>query len=630
MGVIGAAVAAVATWLGASGATAAAIGTAVNVAVAAASVASAVKTARDQKKAEQRAQMESNQRNSYRNFRQPLTPRRIIYGRTRVAGPLIFASNESTITAHLVVAIAGHEVDAFESFWLLKDELPVITDPLDPFLGQVGGKYGGTVILHSFLGTADQNIGARIANTLDVRPAAPGGTYFGLPSIIEETDQMAGIAALYVITAEFGISWEGQTPDFAAIVRGKKIYDPRTDTTAWSNNPALCAADYLVNFMGFPYSSIHEETLIASANICDQLVPLKAGGTEKRYECNGALGAEISHDENLTTIVRSMAGSYRYSSGKWFIEAGAPKTPSLPLHENQVLSPYQIDLEKPDRALPNAVRGNFIDPGQWQPTSYPAHLLEDAIAAETPGDPNYLEVDLPLTTSHTQAQRIALIELKRARARESLSLEFDLSALRLRPGNIVTYTSPDLGIDSAQYEIDGFTFARGAGNQNGPALTCRLDLIAYDPTIYDWNPATQEQDILTGIVDIAAVRNKFFEDLTVDERNLITDPSFDADYAFSASNPASAYKTIDTVHIEVTVEITTTDGTTPATQTATATTDQNLATIVIGKGHILPILATYPPGHTYVSHTILNTEVFARYTDNTTSPPQSATLIPGI
>lgn len=625
MASIGAAVAAIATWAGASAGTAAAIGTAVNIAVAAASVAVSVKTARDQKKQAERAQMESNQRNAYRNFRQALTPRRIVYGRARVAGPILFATNRDQFEAHLLIGIASHEIDAFEAFYVLKDELPVLLDTESDFYGQITGPYAGNVILWPFKGTAAQNIGAKMRTAQDVRQSALYDISLG--SIIEETDRWAGIAALYVVTLEFGMSWEGQSPEFGALIRGKKILDPRTGLTAWSNNPALCARDYLVNIMAFPPSSIDEAALIAAANICDQLVPLKAGGTEKRYECNGVIGAEVSHDENLRTLARSMAGAIRYSSGKWIIEAGAPKTTAAAFDESMVLAPYAIAFEKPDRSLPNAVRGNFIDATEWQPTSYPGYRNEAAIATE--GQENHLEIDLPLTTSHTMAQRIARIELGRARARQTLSLDFDLRAYTVRPGDVITYTAPDLGIDAAPYEIDAFSLSR-VDNPTGTHLGVRLDLTAYDSSIFAWTPATDEIDLVRGTVVLDSIRPKFFDNLEVDERNLITTPNFSADYVFTADNPASAFKVLNLIEFRLTVEITTNDGTTDHIHTVNVTDSVTVLGLIPTKGYTVDVAFTIPGGHTYVSHTLETAEVRGNYDDSTTSPWQSATLIPGL
>jgi hypothetical protein len=39
----------------------------------------------------------------------------------------------------------------------------------------------------------------------------------------------------------------GGVPALVAQIRGRKLYDPRTDTTVYSSNPALALADFLDN-----------------------------------------------------------------------------------------------------------------------------------------------------------------------------------------------------------------------------------------------------------------------------------------------------------------------------------------------------------------------------------------------
>ena len=600
---------AIAAWIGGAA-------SAIKAVVAVASIGLGIKQSRDQKKAAKRSQMEASNRNSYRNFRQPLTPRRIIYGRTRVAGPVVFAHNHEQWWTHMVIAIAGHEIDAFESFHLLTDDLTVNTTPGDTY-GTVSGKYYSTVMIFPYLGTSGQNIGTRMRAITDPRNSTDVSLDF-----ITTSDRFAGIAALYVLTFQFGAAWEGQSPDFSATVRGRKVYDPRTGTTAWSANPALCAADYLVNYMDFPWSSIDADALAAAADVCDQTVSLKAGGTEKRYECHGVLTADTSHAENLSILAESMAGAIRYSSGLWIIEAGAPRASVRSISESSVLGSYDLAIGRPDAALPNGVRGNFILPTEWQPASYPSYQDASAVAAE--GSENWLDLDLPLTTSHTMAQRIARAALAQARASRSLSIELDLSGLLLRPGDVIAYTSPEIGLDGALFEVDGFAFQSATGADGSAILTTKLDLTEHNPDAYAWTAATDEQDLVTGTVEIDAIRPKYFQDLSADVTVLTTSPVFSATGVFTAALPDSADTVLVTATVALTVQITTNDG---SDHTATVTADAtDSASEIVSPGIPATVNFTIPSGHIYVSHSVISATAFGTYSNSTTSPLQDATL----
>lgn len=68
-------------------------------------------------------------------------------------------------------------------------------------------------------------------------------------------------------------------PEINVLMKGKKLYDPRTGTTAWSDNPALVIYDYLTSPMcGVDAEDIPLSNIITAANVCDQpMVPCPNG-----------------------------------------------------------------------------------------------------------------------------------------------------------------------------------------------------------------------------------------------------------------------------------------------------------------------------------------------------------------
>lgn len=83
-----------------------------------------------------------------------------------------------------------------------------------------------------------------------------------------------GRAYIYCKLQYYADRWPTGIPVLKAEVKGKKVYDPRTGLTAWSDNSALCIRDYLVNASGLNAkpSEIDETSFIAAANICDEWV----------------------------------------------------------------------------------------------------------------------------------------------------------------------------------------------------------------------------------------------------------------------------------------------------------------------------------------------------------------------
>jgi hypothetical protein len=130
-------------------------------------------------------------------------------------------------------------------------------------------------------------------------------------------------------------------PEFSFVLSGKSdIYDPRTKTRGYTANAALCIADYLTNqVFGFKafYDTDPNPTpgapivptaeLIAAANICDEQVPLALGGSEPRYECNGAFSVDVKPGEVLQNMLTSCGGRFLELGGKWYIQPAAWVSP---------------------------------------------------------------------------------------------------------------------------------------------------------------------------------------------------------------------------------------------------------------------------------------------------------------
>jgi hypothetical protein len=115
-------------------------------------------------------------------------------------------------------------------------------------------------------------------------------------------------------------------PTIAFRLSGKKdIYDPRTSpvTYGYTENPALIIADYLAHpVFGFKAAygtEIPLDKLIAAANICDEAVPLAAGGTEPRYRCNGGFPLTVKRGEVLQNLLTSCGGRLTYTQGQFVI-----------------------------------------------------------------------------------------------------------------------------------------------------------------------------------------------------------------------------------------------------------------------------------------------------------------------
>ena len=276
-----------------------------------------------------------------------------------------------------------------------------------------------------------------------------------------------------------------------AVVKGKKVYDPRTQTTAYSNNAALCVRDFITSEYGLNDSAIDDVVFSAAANECDEDVTLDAGGTEKRYTINGIIKASSPIGDVLGRMSTACAGTLFWGSGYWKLKVGAYSAPVKTLTLDDLRGPISMSTRSSMRDSFNGVSGTFNDAANGFITAdYPA--IKSAIfKTEDGGDELLLDLPLPFTTSAATAQRLAKLTLYRAREQISISADFGLEAFNVEVGDIIAFTNERYGFDEKQFEVMGWKFA---SNQDAGDLRVTLTLQETSSSAFNWN--AEEQDII--------------------------------------------------------------------------------------------------------------------------------------
>ena len=116
-----------------------------------------------------------------------------------------------------------------------------------------------------------------------------------------------------------------EPPDAVFEVSGRRIFDYRNNTTAYSNNSALVIGDFLENYIGVLRTEIDVNSFIEAANVCDldSSTGLTANSVDKRlYTTNGAVNLSQSRLQNLRDLLSAMRGILIWSQGKWKLFAG--------------------------------------------------------------------------------------------------------------------------------------------------------------------------------------------------------------------------------------------------------------------------------------------------------------------
>ena len=404
--------------------------------------------------------------------------RKIIYGRARVGGNIVYLESTGTDNKYLwlVIAVAGHEIDAYESVWFNDDKI----------WGSSQGYYNnwGNVVSISFY-KGDQT-------------AADSGLV-AASNKWTTNHKLLDTAYMVVKMTHDVDKFSSGLPNISTIVRGKKVLNPSDNSTAWSQNPALCIYDYLRDTK-YGLNETAANILTASVNtaktICDQSITLADGTTQARYTIDGVIDTGATIKSNIELMIGSMAGRLIYASGQFEIHAGSYVAPAFTVDESQIVGDITVQTKQSRRSAYNGVKGVFLsEEDNYILADYPAQI-SSAYAVQD-GDPIYLDMALPFTTNNVRAQRLAKLALFRSRQQEAITIPCNLSALRFKIGDNINVTNARLGYNQKVFEVVGYSMGFSAGGTMG------VDVQAIETAASIWNWAASDEEVFLGGGEVA-------------------------------------------------------------------------------------------------------------------------------
>ena len=194
-------------------------------------------------------------------IRQPIMTRKPVYGELRLSGGVLFIGSSGTTNTylHYIIEVAPHEIQEIGEIWL--NDYSIAPDHIDGTTFVVNtGRYKNKVRIKKYLGTTTQTADSMLIADVPQWTTA---------------HKLTGIAYIYV-----RLQWDKNifptgVPNVSAWIKGKKVLDTRTSTTAYSNNLALITNDYLrdTTFGLAATSAEIDSTFVnAAANTCDEMV----------------------------------------------------------------------------------------------------------------------------------------------------------------------------------------------------------------------------------------------------------------------------------------------------------------------------------------------------------------------
>lgn len=469
-----------------------------------------------------------------------LAPRDLVLGRVRKGGTIFYKGSTGTNQQdlYMAVALAGHEIDAVEQIYLndvlvaLDGSGYVTTEPYnitDTLTGQgntgagttltlpatyVAGSAHGSVTfdvsdrgrqqsdavavtVSGLVATAAQ-VGTDISYQYTTDPVSVRiTTHLGAPGQTADADLLAafpadwgsanvvqGVAYLVLKLSYSEKAFPTGVPNVTAVVRGAKVYDPRTGVTAWSQNPALLIRHVYqhAKFGKASVSAAEDARIVSVANTCDTT------GAYTTRAGTGVMGAVLAAftasvplfraavvapfgtpaRSLLDDLSQSMGGSWAFAGGELYLKAGVYSAPVMALTDADLAvvqrtgatesqKPISISVHKERAQKFNTVKATIWDAAQ----DYKQVALTPLVAAALvtrDGVELVQEVILPAVGYAPQALHISGIMMRDARDSLVVDLPVKLRAYPLELFDTISLTLSRYGWSAKTFTVLGRTW----------------------------------------------------------------------------------------------------------------------------------------------------------------------------
>jgi hypothetical protein len=448
----------------------------------------------------------------------------LVYGETRKGGLITYAEVSSDNKyLHRFLILAGHEVDSIGDIYI-QDEIVSFASGSEGYVttGAGGTNWNQKIYIKKFTGSPTQNVYSDL-QSLTHKPTDINSTFKG-----------QGIACLYIRMEYDADTFSGGTPLITAKVRGKKVYDPRKDSTSsaydnslgvsthrtndpttwqYSDEPALAIRDYLTSDFGVgaEQTSIDDDMIATAIAACASTGT--SGVEENSFKINGTVTTGGTPQQNLNAFMTTLNGTLFYGQGKWRLLAGAYTSPDASVSGanafgyDDIISDIGVSTRFSRRDTVNTVKGTFIDgsaSGRYIPTDYPQQQIPSL--SEDNGQESVLDLTLPLTTNSATAQRLAKQVLFVGREQISVTATFTLEkAFSVQVGDTIELRLKRYGWiedpeetdptqqQGKQFKVMGWKMS-GLDGSN-PSVS--LNLQETSPTVYQWSVSADEYQAIT-------------------------------------------------------------------------------------------------------------------------------------
>lgn len=425
------------------------------------------------------------------NITSTKAPRDLVLGRVRKAGTVFYkaSTGANSATLYLAFAVAGHEVDAIETIYI--NDVPVsldangdvldapyfVSSTITGFATSETGPFVATPVPGSVFSTGDgfwtyQYVSTSSHIRITKHLGAPGQVVdadlaAAFPADWPSTNVVEGVAYIVARLSFSDSAFPQGVPNITSVVRGAKVFDPRTATTAWSQNPALMMRHVYQHsqFGKATITAVEDARFIVAANACDTSTVYTVDGAPQSaralYQASIVAPFGTAPRSLFDDLAQAMGGSWAFAGGELYLKAGVYTASVMPLTDadlavvnrngaSESQNPIKISVHKERAQKFNTVKANIWDAEQDYKQVTLAPVTGAALVARD-GAELVQEVTFPGIGYAPQAQHVAGVMMRDAR--DALIVELPV---KLRAYPLELFDTVDLTLE--RYGWSGKTF----------------------------------------------------------------------------------------------------------------------------------------------------------------------------
>ena len=380
----------------------------------------------------------------------------IVYGTRSVAGTRVFyhTTGDKNEFLHQVFCLCEGEISGVSELYI--DDV-LSTD----------SKFDGLVSYHVNTGVTDETAFADLVTAVPARWTAD--------------HKGNDTASIYVVCEYDETAFSGGFPQFKFIVDGKLLLDTRTDTTAFSTNPALALNDYLVNTRygkGLDQDLVDTDAINTEADYAETQVEEYTGGPDiNLFAVNGAILPNETILGNVNNILPSCRGRLVFSGGQYTLRCAKSTTSTFDFTSDNIIGGWAFSGAS-KKTLLNRIKAEYTAADQKFIQDF-AIVSSATYLAEDNGTLLEKEMKFPMETSYYRTAHKCETALKASRNGIACSFTATIAAFKCEVGDVVTVTHETPGWVYKAFTIVSVSIL--------PNCNVAVALAEHDDTIYDWD-----------------------------------------------------------------------------------------------------------------------------------------------